>query len=203
MTPYFDGLLYGLIFIFSFGPAFFALLQTALKHGFTRAVAVSLGVNMADAVIISLVLVGFSAILENEAVRFWSGLMGSVVLLLFGISSWFQTKKVQLDTNEVSRPHVAFWLKGVALNGLNPMVALFWVGVAGSVSALGYTTSQQYGFFAGFLTTVICTDMVKAFLITRFAHVVTDRALTIVNRIVGTLFIFFGLRLLVYLAGGI
>jgi len=203
MSAYFDGLLYGLIFIFSFGPSFFALLQAALKHGFTRAFFISLGVNMTDAVIISLVLVGFSSVLENEAVRFWSGLGGAVVLILFGASSWFQSKKIQIDDDTESKPLFSFWLKGVVLNGLNPTVALFWVGVVGSVSALGYTTTQQFGFFGGFLTTVLTVDACKALLITRFSHFVTDRALTMVNRVVGTLFILFGLRLLVYLFGGV
>lgn len=203
MSSYFDGLLYGLVFIFSFGPAFFALLQAALKHGFSRAVFVSIGVNMVDAVMIGLVMVGFSSILENEAVKFWSGLVGAVVLILFGVSSWVQSKKIKLDEEGVSRTHMHFWLKGVAINGLNPMVPLFWVGVVGSVSALGYTQTQQIGFFTGFLTMVLIVDSVKAFLITRFSDLFTDKSLTLVNKIVGSIFVFFGLRLMVYMLGWI
>lgn len=203
MTAYLDGLLYGLVFIFSLGPSFFALLQAALQHGFSRAWFVSLGVNMTDAILISLILIGFSSVLENEVVRFWSGLGGAVVLIIFGLSSWFSSKKIQRTNGEHTRPHVAFLLKGAALNGLNPTVALFWVGVVGSVAALGYTVTDQFRFFSGFLTTVVLVDACKAFLITRFSHYITDSALTVVNRVVGTLFIFFGIRLLVLLIGGV
>jgi len=203
MSAYLDGLMYGLIFIFSVGPAFFALLQTALRAGFTRAVCVSIGVNTTDAIFIFLILFGFSSILENETVRFWSGLVGALVLVLFGLSAWLKTKQVSVAEGAERKPVYTYLFKGVALNGFNPTIALFWAGVVGSVSALGYTVDQQYSFFAGFITTVLCTDALKAFLITRFSQHITDRALTIVNRIVGTVFIFFGLRLIVYLAGGV
>ena len=203
MSSYVDGLLYGLIFIFSFGPAFFALLQAAIKHGFSRAICVSIGVNMVDAVLIGLIMIGFSSILENEAVKFWSGLVGALVLILFGVSSWLQSKKIQLDEDYMPRTHMHFWLKGAAINGLNPMVPLFWVGVVGSVSALGYSQTQQIGFFMGFLTMVLVIDSVKALLITRFSNLITDKSLTLVNKIVGSIFVFFGLRLMVYMLGWI
>jgi threonine/homoserine/homoserine lactone efflux protein len=203
MPSFIEGLFYGLIFLFSFGPAFFALMQAALKHGFSRAVFVSLGVNMVDAVLIGLVMVGFSSILENDTVRFWSGFVGAIVLILFGLSSWVQSKKIQLEENTSSRTHMHFWLKGAAINGLNPMVLLFWIGVVSSVSAFGYSQIQQIGFFSGLLTSVVLIDSFKAFVIIRFSGIFTDRSLTVVNRIVGSVFIFFGFRLLVYMLGWI
>jgi threonine/homoserine/homoserine lactone efflux protein len=203
LSSYFDGLLYGFIFLFSFGPAFFALLQATLKFGFSRAIFVSLGVNMIDAVLIGAILVGFSSVLENEAVRFWSGWVGAVVLMIFGISAWLKSKNMQTDDDTKPRSRFSLWLKGVALNGLNPMVALLWIGIVSSISSLGYSQTDLFGFFAGFLSTVFMTDCVKSFLITRFSHVITERSVTIVNRIVGSIFVFFGIRLMVYMLGWI
>ena len=85
MPTYIDGLLYGLIFLFSLGPAFLALFQTASNHGFSRAISVSIGVNMTDAVLVGLVIVGLSSFLEDDSIKTFFGAVGVIVLLVFGI----------------------------------------------------------------------------------------------------------------------
>ncbi len=199
MTVFFDGMLYGLVFILALGPAFFAIFHTALKHGFKKALAVSVGVIMVDAVLILLVLIGLGPILEQPDLKFWFGLGGAVILLFFGISTWRSKKSIPENGQENGRGIFQYWLKGVALNGLNPLMILFWIGVVGGVATLGYPRTDQGWFFGGFLTTVLLMDMVKIFLITRLSKFITEQRMRVVNRVVGVVFIGFAVRLLVFL----
>lgn len=201
MSSYFDGLAYGLVFILALGPAFFLLFQTAIKQGFTKAMSVSIGVNMTDGLLIALVIVGFGPLMEDPQVKFWLGLIGAIILIAFGVSSWFSKKNLPSDGEPKDGSLFSFWLKGFILNGFNPLIALFWIGIVGTISALGYSSFEQMWFFAGFLTTVLCVDALKVFLITRLAHRITDRFLLIVNRGVAVIFVAFGIRLVVFLAG--
>jgi threonine/homoserine/homoserine lactone efflux protein len=200
MSAYIDGLLYGLLFVLALGPAFFALLQTALKHGFMRAMLVSLGVILMDSVFIALILLGFSRFLEIPEVRFWLGLLGAAVLTLFGVASWTRNTTAMIEEDkERSSALISFFLKGVVVNGLNPLIIIFWIGIIGAVANLGYSFGQQVWFFAGFISTVFLLDVIKAFAIVRLTTFISPRLLRNINRVVGILFIFFGLRILAYL----
>jgi len=200
MSAYFDGLLYGLLFILALGPAFFALLQTALRHGFLRAILVSLGVIFIDSIFIALTLLGFSKYLEMPEVKFWLGMVGAVVLLGFGLSSWLrQTSMPNTSDDQQNVSLFAFFFKGILVNGLNPLIVLFWIGIIGAVANLGYDFENQVLFFAGFITTVFCLDVVKAFLLVRLSSFISTRLIRNINRAVGVIFIFFGLRIVAYL----
>jgi len=200
MATYFNGLAYGLVSIFFLGSGFFALFQAALSHGFNRAMAVSVGIVMTDAVLIALVMVGFSSFMENEEVKFWLGVMGATVLIAFGVSTWLRRKSLK-ESNVEGSSILTFWLKGVVLNGFNPLIAIFWIGAVGTTGAFGYSLTAQAWFFGGFLTTILCMDAFKVVMISKLTKYFTAKSLTNMNRVVGTLFIIFGLRLVAYLLG--
>ena len=202
MSSYFDGLLYGLVFILALGPAFFALAQTALQKGFTHAMSVSVGAVMTDLLIIGLTLLGLGPIFDNPEVKFWFGVGGAIMLVAFGITSWLKARSIDAEEGKVEGGSMfSFWLKGVVLNGLNPVMIIFWIGMVGSVSALGYSVNEQTWFFGGFFTTVFCIDALKAYFIIRLSKYLTAKRLTIANRVIGSIFILFGIRIVVYLLG--
>ncbi len=200
MATYFNGLAYGLVSIFFLGSGFFALFQAALSHGFNRAMAVSVGIVMTDAVLIALAMVGFSSFIENEEVKFWLGVMGAAVLIGFGVFSWFR-KKTLKQRNVEGSSILTFWLKGVVLNGFNPFIVIFWIGAVGTTGAFGYSFNAQAWFFGGFLTTILFLDAFKIVMISRLSKYFTAKSLTNLNRVIGTLFIIFGLRLVAFLIG--
>lgn len=195
MISYFDGMLYGLVFILALGPAFFALFQTALKNGFKRAMLVSLGVNMSDAIAVSLILLGMKSFLEDQRFEYWLGIVGVVVLISFGCYSLFKKGGMEKIKESKNRRLVSFWLKGFLLNGLNPIIVLSWVGVVGGVSSLGYSTEEQFWFFGGVFSTVLLLDIVKTLMITRLHSIINDRFVRVTNRLIGAVFITFGLAL--------
>ena len=198
MTTYFSGLIYGLVSIFFLGSGFFALFQTALGHGFTRAMAVSIGIIMTDAILIAAIMVGFSSFMENEEVKFWLGIMGATVLIAFGISSWVGRRSIKESKVVEETSLLKFWLKGVVLNGFNPLIIIFWIGAVGTTGAFGYSLNAQAWFFGGFLTTILCLDGLKVLMITRLTKYFNPKSLTRINRVVGTAFIIFGLRLVAF-----
>ena len=200
MSIFIEGMTYGLIFFFSLGPGFLALLQTAIHEGFVPAVCLSLGLIFIDAVLIAVILIGLGPVFQLPEVKFWMGLLGAVILIVFGLFSWRQQKVKSVETDSRSS-YFSYWLKGVAINGLNPLIIVFWIGLVGAISALDYTVNDQVWFFGGFLCTMVIVDMVKAGLITRLSKYVTDKRLLILNRIVGTIFMFFGVRIFVYVMG--
>lgn len=205
MPPYLNGLLFGLIFIFSFGPGFFSLIQTSVQKGMTKAVFLAFGIFLSDVIYVSSSLLGVVSLLETEGVKMWIAICGTVVLISYGIYSWYKKPKIYPDNVDsgIDTSHIKYLLKGLLLNGLNPFILLFWVGIIGFVSVNhDYSFTDQAIFFGGVLTTILSMDLGKAFLANRLRTVITPKSILIMNRSVGIILILFGLRILFYLFEG-
>ncbi|HRW98941.1 MAG TPA: hypothetical protein P5280_05600, partial [Cyclobacteriaceae bacterium] len=75
---------------------------------------------------------------------------------------------------------------------------IFWIGVMSIASLdLGYTNGVNFLiFFVSLLTTVLVTDVVKAYLADKLRRLVTNRLMKIMNVTLGILLIGFGIRLI-------
>mgnify|MGYP006266999425 CR=1 FL=1 len=202
MSPFFNGLFFGLIFIFAFGPAFFALLQTSLQHGPRPAIAMALGISLSDIVYISLALLGISSLFNNPNVKYWVALLGAVLLVAYAVYSWNKKPVVytadKLESGHFS--HAKYFAKGLLLNGLNPFIIVFWMSMISIVSVkYDYNTSQQLYFFTGTISTILSMDIVKVLLAQRIKHLVTPRIILLFNRSVGVVLFIFGIRILYFL----
>lgn len=202
MPPYITGLVFGVVFIFSLGPGFFALVQTSVQKGFKKAIFLALGISLSDIVYVILALMGVASLLEEPTTRLWMGLGGTVVLMTYGIYSWYKKPKLYEErcgpTNEIS--YLKYLLKGFVLNGFNPFIVVFWVGIVGIVAVkYSYTDSDQIYFFIGVLTTILTTDLLKAFLAHRLRKLVTPKKILILNRSVGVILILFGIQMIYFL----
>jgi len=201
MGPFPEGLLYGLLFVFALGPSFFALLQTTLRLGFLRGVMISLGVITTDAFFITLILLGFSRYLEIPEVRYWLGLAGALVLIGMGVASWLtQARALAQDDRDVApKKWYYYYFRGLVINGFNPLIIVFWIGIVGVSASLGHALPDQVAFFTGFLTTVFLLDLFKCLLFLRIRHLISTKFIQNINRGVGVVFILFGLRILAYI----
>ncbi len=202
MTPFLNGLLFGLIFIFSLGPAFFSLVQTSVQKGFRKAILLAIGISLSDSVFVVLSLMGITSWMESDRFKIWVSIVGAIVLISYGIYSWF--KKPKLYTNQIDPTqdvnNLKYVAKGFLLNGFNPFILVFWMGIIGLVSVkFEYTATQQPYFFLGVLTTIFSTDLLKAFLANRLRSVVTPNSIMIMNRSVGVILILFGLHMFFFL----
>jgi threonine/homoserine/homoserine lactone efflux protein len=203
MHPYFNGLLFGLIFVFSFGPGFFSLVQTSVQQGFVKAIFLACGISLSDVVYVALALMGVASFLENDSVRLWLAIGGAAVLIAYGIYSWYKKPKIYpetQDTAQIDKSYLKYTLKGFILNGLNPFILVFWITIISLIAVKhSYAFMQQVYFFAGVLTTIFTMDITKAFLANRLRAIITPKSILILNRSVGLILILFAVRIIFYL----
>ncbi|MBN2637462.1 MAG: LysE family transporter [Bacteroidales bacterium] len=205
MNSLIEGLILGLTLavFFGFGPAFFALIQTGLHRGFKKGFFLALGVFFNDLTVVTLSILGAHAIMNNMHKHQILGVLGGVILIIFGIASF--RHKIQVTGSEdndqinINEPHaLMFLLKGFLLNIANPFVWLFWPTVVLGVAApFMADTRNMIVFFSATLFVVFLSDLTKVFLASRIKHYITERFLILVNRIAGIGLIIFGVALII------
>jgi len=198
MTPFFNGLAFGLIFIFSIGPAFFLLIQTSIEQGFKKAAFMALGISLGDILFVVLIMKGVASYLDEPNIRFWAGVVGVSLLTLVGIYSFFKPARINLKKEKHSpEGKLRSLLTGLFFNLFNPSTIIFWLSLVSIVQInLGYSGNEKELFFAGVLFTILSTDLTKSFLAQKLKKFLTFRSVAIMNKVVGVILIGFGLRLL-------
>jgi threonine/homoserine/homoserine lactone efflux protein len=203
------GLIYQAIIIivlltFSFGPAFFALINTGIKHGYKTGAFLAMGVVLSDLFLCILVCLlvhfGMSNLLHSEKTQTFFGIIGGIVLIVFG-AFFFKKTPVKTDDaidieNQLPSPKVML-LKGFLLNLFNPTVWLLWLANVTAISKpFDYNIYKMLIFFLFVLTAVLFVELFKVKLAGKIKHYLTDKIMMIVNYITGTSLIIFGLLLI-------
>ncbi|MCC5921090.1 MAG: LysE family translocator [Cyclobacteriaceae bacterium] len=193
-----NGLLFGLILSVSIGPVFFALIQNAIENGFFAGFLMAVGIAVSDAAFISILFFGLAAYADNSSFQMVLGGVGGLIMLAFGIGSLIKPAPHSASSLEVRQRHTKkkHIVKGFLLNGINPFVLIFWLGIV-SLAKVKYQYSGQEAFWFFFLivATVFFFDLIKSYLAMRLKRLITPRLMKILNRIVGLLLIVFALRL--------
>lgn len=191
---------------FSLGPAFFALIQNSIHHGFRKAVSFAAGVSLSDVVIVLLMLTVLSnldlnALLHNVYVSIIGGLATGV----FGVLTYRSKVKsaasadsrLKFSTEQVTH-RWQLMLKGFLLNILNPLIWLYWVSIITFLSAeMNLSVNERYYFFIGMLLAVFGTDVLKCRLAAMLQHWFTARIMNIFNKITGIILIAFSFYLII------
>lgn len=201
MNALYEGIILGftLAFVFGFGPAFFALIQTAIHRGFWSGILLAFGIFLNDLVIVVLGLLGSVNVIKGSENYQLMGMIGGAVLIVFGIVT-FTRKSASKDSgsNGNGNPHgLIFIVKGFLLNLLNPFVWVFWLTVIVSATATyKANTNSLMLFFGGTLGVVLLTDIFKVFAASKLTTMLTDNFLNRVNKIAGVALVLFGLFLI-------
>ena len=194
-----NGLLFGLILSMFIGPVFFALIQTSIEKGFSAGVGMAIGVSVSDAIYIFLVYLGISQLINTDSFQVILGIAGGILLLSFGLYSIMRpvlARKLEREQNETSKSWFQQILKGLILNGINPSVLFFWVGVISLASTkYNYSGNEIMLFFLVILATVLTIDILKSYLANRLRSFITVRFIRIMNRVVGIALIAFAIKL--------
>ncbi len=198
--PIISGIGLGLVLAMMVGPVFFALIQLSIDKGFVAAVLMALGVVVSDAIYILFAWFGSNLLDQNVYFEKGFGLMGGLLLIVFGVASILKKRPGALNKPVAHIPrHLPFryFSKGFLLNSLNPFVFLFWLGVIGYVSLKeSYDQLQVLVFFATTLGTIFSTDLLKAFVADKIRHYIKPNMLLWLNRIAGVALAVFGFKLL-------
>ncbi len=200
MDIVFNGFKFGVVLAFLIGPVFFTIIQTSIERGFWNGAWVALGVSLSDAVYVAICYFGLFQFLNEPKFRTHMAYAGGAILILFGLYHLFvKTRKARL---EVARPTnepntFKYFAKGFIINGISPMVLIFWIGTLSFATIdFGYNRGvEMFIFFISLLITVLVTDVLKAFLADRLRALITRRFLMIMNVAVGICLIIFGVRL--------
>lgn len=197
------GIVSGLVLALLVGPVFFTILQTSIERGFWSGAWVAAGVSLSDAVYIFLAYLGLSQAFNNHKSQIYMAYVGGLILFAFGAYYLFVKSRRILDFKSVNikaRSPLRLAAKGFIINGLSPMVLIFWIGtVSVATGEFGYTTYYQVSlFFGAIVATVFATDMLKAKLADKLREVLTPRLVRIMNIVLGIVMVIFGGRLLFY-----
>ncbi len=194
----FVGMLTGIVSAISLGPAFIVITDTSLKRGFISGAIVAMGISLADGIYVTLILLGFAVFFENPDFRTVFSFAGGVILLIFGAGFWLpkreQSGLPSFTSNKLANPLQSFF-KGFVINALNPYVPVYWLGVvAFSTTQLALSGIEVILFFAVTLLTLLLLDITKSWLAAQLRRHIMHYT-TLIFRIMGTLFLLFGLKL--------
>lgn len=192
--------------VFSVGPAFFALIQNSIHHGFKKATWFAAGVSLSDVIVVVLMLtvlknVDLNAMMHNV----WVAGIGGVAIAVFGVKM-FRSKvhrasdrenKVRFAADNATRGRELLF-SGFLLNFLNPMIWLYWLTIITFLSSeMELSLGQRYIFFAGMLLAVFGTDVLKCRLAAMMQGWFTAGRLNFFNKLMGSVLIAFAIYLIV------
>ncbi|MGZ3898690.1 MAG: LysE family translocator [Bacteroidia bacterium] len=192
-----------LFLTFSFGPAFFALINAGIKHGYKSGSVLATGVVLSDFILCLLIIVlvhyGATNFITDEKSQRFMGIIAGIVLIVFG-ALYFKKPPVSKKDEEVDvyvPSTKAMLLKGFFLNILNPAVWLIWLGNVTAVSkTLHYSMISMIIYFGITLGLTLLVEFAKVSAAGKLKKILTDRIMHNVNIITGILLVIFGVVLI-------
>jgi threonine/homoserine/homoserine lactone efflux protein len=206
LIPFFKGLVLGITVAITLGPALFALLQTSIKHGVKIGISLAFGIFASDLLIVVGAFFGVSEIVTDPSYRLVFGIIGGLVMTIFGIFTFFKkvpkTEQIEVITEiKVKRPGpIPYFIKGFVLNLANPSLWLFWITCVISISSTYSGPDKRKSvasFFCGALLMVLSTDILKCVLANQIKVLERPSVKLWINRIVGILFMIIGTFIIV------
>jgi len=207
-----NGILFGLLLSFLFGPAFFLLLETSIKKGFKSAFFLDIGILLSDA--IYLLAAFFVAekiniwLTNNDYIKYIAGL----IFVSLGINSIVKNyrnmkrdnpeKKIkkELDLSAEKESNIYPFnmiIKGIGLNAINPGVLVFWIAACTyATEKLKIVTGIDFAYYFGAtLSTVFFIDLLKIYFSSKLNKSLNNWTISLVGLIIGCVLVFFGIAI--------
>jgi threonine/homoserine/homoserine lactone efflux protein len=196
-----SGIGMGLVLAIMIGPIFFTLVQTAIERGFRAGMAVAVGEWLSDLGFIAATYYGMQWLnqhLDQTLFKYYVGLLGGVVLILFGISSLVVKAKSDANVAPINaRTLTGFLLKGIAINSINPFTFIFWIATTG-----GYVIKNEFSplqatlFYGGIIATIALFDVLKIWAAKQLRSRLQPHHIVLMRRIAGAALLLFGIVLI-------
>lgn len=192
------------ILTISFGPSFFALINTGIKYGYRTGAFLATGVVLSDFFLCILVCLlvhfGMSNLLHSKETQTFSAIIGGIILIIFGALYLKKTNASKDETIEMEMvlpsPSVMM-IKGFLLNLFNPTVWLLWLANVTAISkTLDFSLIKMLLFFMVVLSMVLLVELFKVKLAGKIKHLLTDKIMNGVNYVTGTALILLGVLLI-------
>ena len=193
-----QGIVLGLILSALIGPVFFLLIKTSMKNGFSAALTMEIGIISSDAFCIFLSYIGMASIFNNPLYKSYFIIIGSVVLMIFGVTTFLSHNKINSDNDLLKTSNTKLILKGFFLNISNPSVIFFWIGTVGlAVTQFASSKTKIIVYFLSTLITVFAIDILKAYLAKTINERINDYTLGVITKVAGIGIFLFGIYLIV------
>lgn len=189
-----EGLLLGLGTIVFIGPVFFVVLNSTLKHGKLAGIYVSVGIIISDIAYILLYKLALFNVIEKLINTTYAYYLFVIVLISFGLANLLK-KHTPLPLIKTDNRFIIQLSSGFGINFFNPFVAVFWLGTFKYIS-LKYTEYEQWSFLGAALLGIFLIDLLKVFFSGFLKSHLTHKALNLIYKIIGGLFVLFGIILL-------
>ncbi|MBT3423358.1 MAG: LysE family transporter [Bacteroidetes bacterium] len=199
-----EGIILGLTLTIMIGPVFFAHLQTSIYRGFWASSYLLFGIVINDVALIFLSLLGTTQLLENNNNKLIIGIIGGLILIVFGIVSYLKKIRFKdmrpIEESLTTSSAIKYIVKGFLLNIANPFVWIFWIGVVTLVGS-NYGNNDNYHldvvvFFSIVMGIYTILNLIKGALAFRIKRLIKPRSIVIMNKVVGILLVFFGILLI-------
>jgi threonine/homoserine/homoserine lactone efflux protein len=200
-----NALLIGFFMAFMIGPVFFMLIQTSILKGAKAAIIFDLGVIFGDISFILIAYYGSRSLLEKIKDDPRLFFIGGLVLIIYGLISYFDRANKKKDIESAKAIHVPIvknnylklFFKGYFLNFINIGVLAFWLG---TVLVIGPTLNMDqnaiFWYFATIILGYFITDLGKIFLAKQLKSKMTPAVIYRVKKIMGIILIVCGIYLM-------
>lgn len=207
MTSVLTGIGVGLLIslCFSFGPAFFSLLQTSVQYGFRQAVPFVFGVSTNDVLQVCLLLTVMQG-MEVESFMHQPWIVMVAVVVLAGLGFFMFTRKAHDAATSDALPGMqggdlrwyAVYAHGFVINFFNPTIWIYWLSIITLASSrLENSSGQLPLFFVGVLVTTLTLDILKCKGASMLQRFLSARIMNILNKVIGTVLMGFALYLFI------
>ncbi|HZJ19760.1 MAG TPA: LysE family transporter [Pricia sp.] len=190
----------GFLLSFMIGPVFFVLLETSATRGFRAALSFDLGVIVADVLFLLIAYFSSFQLLENLSNQPGLFVFGGVILLVYGIITFFKkaTKKKESNDKYSKSDYFSLAIKGFLLNFINIGVLIFWLGIIIVVGpSLDNEPNRILVFFSSMVGAYFFTDILKILLAKQLKQKLTSKRIFYVKKGLGIILIICGIVLIV------
>jgi threonine/homoserine/homoserine lactone efflux protein len=189
----------GFLLAFMIGPVFFVLLETSATKGFRAGLFFDLGVILADIIFLTIAYFSSFQLLENLSNEPGLYVFGGVILLIYGLTTFFNREFVKGRTDIKPRKggYLSLFIKGFLLNFINIGVLVFWLGVIIIVGpSLDNNPNRIIVFFSTMLGAYLITDVFKILLAKQLRRKLTTERIRLVKKALGIVLVICGLVLI-------
>lgn len=192
------GFLTGMVMSMMLGTVFFALVQNSIDYGFRTGVFISIGVITSDVILITLSWFNTELIPKGGTTDLVVRICGAVFLLLYGLSNLLKKEKAAYPKTE-NKQLLKYMSMGFLLNILNPGNYIGWLAITTQLKTVArYEVPKAALYFAGALGAIFLMECLIAWSASFLKPYITEQFLRLVNRLIGILFIAFGIALFFY-----
>lgn len=198
MKKYFDGLKFGMLLQIAVGPMCLMVFNTAKNTGFFVALSLVLAIAIVDEFYITLAGLGVSKLLEKERIKKIFKIIGSAVLIIFGINIILNVFNINIIPGLDLKPTSSnIFIQGLVLTLSNPITIVFWGSVLTTKIIDDKLSKNELIIFSiGLVSATLLFLTAVAILGTILSGFIPTKISDILNIIVGILIVFFGIKML-------